>query len=155
MRGKNPLEKLNQAIDSNSPGKKTVSFSEADYGQTAWANVDDGYTLKQADVAVERSGLWSTFSDPKVNLDQADEFQRVNLMSRSNPPGSPDLNEGFYNTEKGVIIIDKVDSSKDKLPKGDNRIVPASKQMAQIYQKLGGNLKDLRVIIQKDIQNKG
>ena len=100
--------------------------------------------------------LASVFTDHDVNLDPREQYQRMQLRSKIDKTVSRyPTYDASYNTGRGVIVVNDMDKREDAWPTDNPNNVKISDMMAQVYRQFGGNLKDLRFVIQNSILNQG
>jgi hypothetical protein len=141
-RGVDASDKLDQAIANKSPDKGS--------------NSHDGYD--EAESTETLQGISNVLTEPGVGLNTDTVFRRMKLTSKNTPdPTKPKhaTYDADYNIAGGSIVVHGMDKGDDTWPKGNPERVRTSDLMAQVYRGFGGNIRDLRVVIQDSVLNPG
>ncbi|KAI9642415.1 hypothetical protein NHQ30_009220 [Ciborinia camelliae] len=165
-RGDTVRKSLNDAISKNTASKiiKPVG-TDPTAGDGSEANVFDGYTLcddsgspikdPKPGVSVTGEGkvyddLESTLSKPELGVSSDTSFSEMHWYS-----GSSKVNSGAYNPDKGIIIVDDV-AGEDAHAITDPKKLEPSSITYQSYRQIARNkLKNLKMVIQRNLKNKG
>ncbi|KAF7956123.1 hypothetical protein EAE96_005043 [Botrytis aclada] len=169
-----PDNNLNDAI-TRKAASKTVQPAGTDPvpGDGSLANVFDGYDLcnlegfkiegAKAGVSVtnERKmyeDLEGTFAKPELNIPSDTSFTEMYWFSAEENPNTQSsiVNWGGYNADKGIIVVDDVDSRNDFRGPTDPKKLSSSSITYQSFQAIAGSkVSGLKIVVQKNVQNPG